>query len=386
MKISLRKNKNIRVFSKKTARQIEVLKRYYHVDIVERKVIIPYHFKKTSDFVDTTVCGKNNPVINHDFLVSLSNIIHSIPIEFNVSADIIIDDYEGYDKQILLNAIKDDFEIFCYDVNKEKNKNGMRVSILIIFGITVLAWLFFICSRQWVGKSGDPLHDLIHEIVYTVGAVVFWEAIYIIFLPDSEYNSVSFSLLSRINGIALLDKNHYILAEMNEIKMKQSWLVETRMERRSRKLLLAAGTMMLCIAGYSLTTLVAIILDYNENPTLYSIFIPLLIVGNIISILSGIGAVSFYIGKGPFRRMVPFFGVIVLLSNASELTVSILQMIFAKQNLIPNIVVSSLLLFVGIIYLVATIILSKHFKPVAVDIENLKPNDNAIIRKRSKKK
>lgn len=384
MKIT-NKHEEMRIFSRKTARQLVVLKRYYNIDIITKVVTVPLHFEKTSDFVDTTICDKNHPMIKNDFLVNLSNIIHSIPKEFSVNFEVQIDNYEGYDHRILINSIKDAFEIFCYDFNLERNKNGVKVSILVVFGVTLLAWLFFICSHHWIGQRDEPFHDLIHEIIYTIGAVVFWEAIYIAFLPSSEYNSISFSLFSRLKCITLLDASKKTVISLNEAGMKKSQFIEKPIERHSRKLLLISGTALLCLAGYMLTSIVEILIQFNKNPSDNGVMLGIVIVSVIVSIIAGVGAVSFYIGKGPFRRYVPFLGFFLIIVNAVTIAYCAYESAVNGINYIPEIVVSCAVFLIGVIYIIAAAVLLKHFRPVVININDLKP-ENIDSRKASVKK
>jgi len=295
--------------SNKAVRQLETLKKYYKVDYQNRVITIPIHYAKVSDIVDPNFSNKNHPFIRQEFLASISSKLHSIPIEFVLDVDIKIDDYEGYNEKAVIESIQDAFEIFHFDVVKERTKSNLKVAILIILGVTILAWLFYLCSKKIIGQAGDPTHDTVHELIYTVGAVVLWEAVYIIFLPDDSYKDISYTLLWRISNIRLLDNNNKVIAFTNNINMANGWMIETKKERRARYFLLLSGTTLICLSLIKIRDIVELVL-LNPTKWITYLILPFSILMVIVGILAGIGASSYYRDKGPFKKFVLFFGVI----------------------------------------------------------------------------
>lgn len=295
--------------SSKAIRQLATLKHYFKIDEKNRIVTIPLHYKKVSEIFDINLDSKEHPFVKREFLVTISSILHSIPIEFLIDVDVKIDDYEGYNPTIILDSIKDAFELFHYDVIKEKTRSNLKVAILIFLGVTILAWLFYLCSKKLIGPTGDPTHDTVHELVYTVGAVVLWEAVYIIFLPDDEYKDVSYYLLWRMNSLRLLDKKSNILKETNVINMNNSWMIETKKEKRARYFLLLSGTTLVCLSVIKIRDIVENIILHQNEWSIYLIT-PLAVLIVIFGFIAGLGAISYYRDKGPFKKFVLFFGIV----------------------------------------------------------------------------
>jgi len=322
----IRKNSEL---SNKAIRQIQTLSKYFKIDYKNRIITIPIHYLKASDIIDINYSNKNHPFVKQDFLASISSKLHSIPIEFLLDIDIKIDDYEGYNKDAVIESIQDAFEIFHYDVIKERTKSNLKVAILIIFGVTILAWLFYLCSKKIIGQSGDPTHDTVHELIYTVGAVVLWEAVYILFLPDDSYKDISYTLLWRINNIRLLDKNDKVIALTNNVNMSNGWMIETKKERRARYFLLLSGTTLICLSIIKIRDIVEMII-LNKTQWLTFLVVPFSILMVITGVLAGIGATSYYRDKGPFKKFVLFFGVIASIFYILE-TITVIVM-FALNN------------------------------------------------------
>lgn len=321
--------------SEKAKRQLQTLEKYFKIDYEKRIVTIPVHYEKVSDIIDVNYSNKNHPFVQQEFLASISDKLHSIPIEFILDVDIKIDDYEGYNEKSVIESIQDAFELFHYDVIKERTKANLKVAILVILGVTILAWLFYLCSKKIIGQSGDPTHDTIHELIYTIGAVVLWEAVYIIFLPEDNYKDISYTLLWRINNIRLLNNNDKVVAFTNNINMVNGWIIETKKERRARYFLLLSGTTLICLSLIKIRDIVELVL-LNPTKWVTYLILPFSILMVIFGVLAGIGASSYYRDKGPFKRFVLFFGVIAsILYLLETITYIVMFSIYGKFEVKP---------------------------------------------------
>lgn len=349
--------------SKFTLRQLEVLSNYHEVDYDNRFIIITFSCKEISEYLDPTLSTKEKPYFSKELLAKISDVSHSVPSDFNIKVNLKVDDYCGYDPEVVKNSMSDAFELFAYDVRVETNKLGIRTASLIFIAITLFAWLFFVCYSKlfFTYDSEDPSSRLVYEILFGVGSALLWQAAYFIFLPQSDYASIYYSILDRIKYFSLLDKDGNVLVECSQEHMQRHWVHETKKLLFARRILVIVGTGLLCMASYDLTEVVSFgkAMTAGNNSAMYAFFICLACV--IILIVAGIGSVSFYLGKGPFKSVVPFFaGASIILTSLATISYIIDGVVDKKFNLI-GLIINILLIGLSITLLVCSILLTKYY-------------------------
>lgn len=360
------KNKNKKKaseLSKFTLRQLEVLSNYHEVDYDNRLIIITFSCKEISEYLDPTLSTKEKPYFSKELLAKISDVSHSVPSDFNIKVNLKVDDYCGYDPEVIKNSMSDAFELFAYDVRVETNKLGIRTASLIFIAITLFAWLFFVCYSKifFTYNSEDPNSRLVYEIVFGVGSALLWQAAYFIFLPQSDYASIYYSILDRIKYFSLLDKDGSVLIECSQEHMQRHWVHETKKLLFARRILVIVGTGLLCMASYDLTEVVSFgkAMTSGNNSAIYAFFICLACV--IILIVAGIGSVSFYLGKGPFKTVVPFFaGVSIILTSLATISY-IIDGVQDKKFNVVGLIINIILIALSVTLLVCSILLTKYY-------------------------
>ena len=91
--------------------EIELLKKYYDVDIDERTVRIPVRFDHAEDLIDLNVESKENYPISNSAMVDIVDKIKAIPPAFRIKLELKINDYGDYDPDLLFTSINDYLEL-----------------------------------------------------------------------------------------------------------------------------------------------------------------------------------------------------------------------------------------------------------------------------------
>ncbi len=291
-------------------RQIELLKKYYEVDEEKRVVKITLAYEKASELFVTDYSSEEHPEFKSEILSRVSEIISRVPIEYKVELSFAIDDYEGYDPDKLLESFNDLVELNHYEVVNEGKKKSLKVALLLVAGIICLIFMIAGNHNGWFGE--DPYKDLISEIVDIVGWVFIWEAVSMLFLSPSEERLRTVKLRARVSSVSFKDGNtNEIKSEEKCEEIFESWVGESKTKKASKDLLLISGSGFLAVAA---STLISGVSDIWNNANSYSpLFLTLYAIFVLISVsfmvISGIGAISSYLGKGPFRKAVGGFAI-----------------------------------------------------------------------------
>lgn len=346
--------------SKYTKRQLKLLSQYHEIDYENRIITVTFKGDSIDEYLDLSLSSTEKPCFSKVLLGKISDFSHSVPVEFVINVKLDIKDYKGYDPKDLLNGISDSFEVFAYDMRVESNKISSRTSTLILIGVTLFIWLFALCALKLFGKEESASHNLLHELVFAVGSALLWQAVYFIFLPQDDYSSILYSVLKRVKKIDLCN-GVTLLASVNEEEMKKDWLIEKKNYIYARKLVLAVGTGLLCLASYDITEIILTALSFKgEANQIASIIIQAICV--VFLILYGMGAMSLYYGKGPFKKAVPIFGSIsVLLTMLSSVgyIIDMVQKQDPSQSNIVGLIVNIILVALSVTLLVSSVALIK---------------------------
>lgn len=338
-------------------RELEVLSHYYQVDYEKQVVTIPAHFHKASEIILNYIGDKKHPVIVDGFLEDLSKISHSIPAPFQVSVSLTIDDYEGYSHNAIMNSMQDALEVFNYNIKKQRNVNHIKMSLLIAAGVVIFAWLFYVCSFKFFEEE-ETLHNTIHEIIYTIACVLLWEGVYILFLPEQKYESVSFSILQKIKEIALKDKKGKVLVKRSLEELKEDWVHEGKWQRRCRSIFLITSTGYLCLALCGLPGIITLFLATKDSAL--NLCLAILSTGlALLLCLTSFSTLSYYNGTGPFKRFVLPLNIASLSIIAINLSLYITNLIVYKQTSIFWLVSNSILMVIASLGIWGAIILSR---------------------------
>ncbi len=322
--------------TEKSKRQLAILEKYHDIDYENRTIDLELHYKKISDILEGDVSTKDYPKFKREILQRASEIIDGFPLDFKVNLKLKIDDFEGYSVNEVMESFKDSLEMFHYAVYREKNRNWVFAVIFSVVAALVLFLRVFASSNEIIASS-----SIIDEILDIIAWVFLWEAVTIIFLSPGELREISFKLARRLMSISLLDKDKNVLSSVDKDAITLNWIEEGRKESTSRLLLLISGAATLSIGIANLVTsskdlydLFTVTLPSNDFSTL-SITIVSIITNFVIAflfVIGGIGALSTFKEKGPFRSFVPFMAYIYLVLVTLYLVIIIAMVVLVYQT------------------------------------------------------
>lgn len=307
------------------ARQIDLLKKYYEIDEGKKLVKVKLAYQKASELFTNDFCSKDYPEFSPEILERVSQIIAHIPLGYKIDLQFAIEDYEGYDAKKLLESFNDAIEMSHYSTLSEGKRNGIKIALLLIAGIICLVLKNTGEGAGWFGEGSTK--ELISEIIDITGWVFVWEAVSIIFLSPSEERARAIRFRTRIDSISFVSReNEETLSSEKCEKIFEQWAEENKLKKLSREMLLVAGSGFIAIA---ISSLIANMNVYFDSANHYS---PLYITfGIIFSLLSafvmsiaGMGAISRYLGRGPFQKFVGFYAVICLIVSITSIVFSFL--------------------------------------------------------------
>lgn len=354
------KNKSDNQLSENCKRQLEVLSHYHQVNHEKQVVTMKVHFSHVKDVLVDYLGDQKHPVFNEDFLAKVSDFSHTVPYPFKINVDLKIDNYANYPVETLMDSLQDTLEIFNFGAKKSRNINRIKMSLLIASGVVIFAWLFYFCSFKLFGDD-DITHNTIHEIVYTIACVLLWEGIYILFLPDEQYHSISYEILKKVDCFSFINKQNKVLLSRNMEQLKVDWIHETRFQHRFRRLFLITATGYLCLAFCGLPELISITLNIQKS----LLNIPILIISIILMVMlciSSFANISFYTGSGPLRRWALPLNIVSLAILLTSLTTHIINFAVYKQVNLFLFIANVILVIIAIISVIGLIIFKHHKK------------------------
>ena len=165
-------------------KELELLNRYYDVDEENKLVTIPLKYEKATELIDLNVEAKNNYPISDPAMVSIVEKISTIPPGYQVKLNLIINDYEGYDENILLESLNDFLEFNHYSIIREKKFFFIQAIILLAIGISIL--VFNVSAKAngyritlahgveygiWLELAHEKRYAIIQETIDHVGSL-----------------------------------------------------------------------------------------------------------------------------------------------------------------------------------------------------------------------
>lgn len=285
-------------------KELELLNRYYDVDEENKLVTIPLKYEKATELIDLNVEAKNNYPISDPAMVSIVEKISTIPPGYQVKLNLIINDYEGYDENILLESLNDFLEFNHYSIIREKKFFFIQAIILLAIGISILVF-------NVSAKANELFVDtsVLNEVFDIIAWVFVWQATTVAFLTPSEFDVNSKRFKLRVKSISLYDKDRKLLAHEETFEKFKEWVGNRAKEKLSRIILLLTGGALLISGAMRLVEGLSIIPSLITASTvdteaflLSLILVVLFISVSILEGLIGISALSIYNGRGPLSN------------------------------------------------------------------------------------
>ena len=322
----------------KVARQIEILQKYYDIDVENRIINFCLYYEKASDILlnDVVTLG-DAPRFNNDVLRRISEVLDTFPIEFKVNLSLRIDDYEGYDPDALLSSLKDALEMFKYAIYKDKGLRWLTSAMLVFVSMSLIIFRLFMAGKELIDASG-----MFYEMLDIIAWVFLWEAVTIMFLTPGEIREISFKLMRRLLSISVQDKDGKTLVIIESQKLEEEGLQETKKEKLGRIFMLVGGTAFITLAVSYLVTFIgdisttigeAVVGDLSWIITFVIALISLFSV--VIFAIGGIGAISASREKGPFKRSVIVFAILSFIVAALNILLLVYEEVVLVEAGLP---------------------------------------------------
>ena len=234
--MKIREGKKEVQISARVAKQIELLKKYYDIDIENRIIYLSLHYDSVSDVLANDVSIKEHPQFANTILQRIGELMDTFPADFDVDLKLTFNDYEGYDPEILMTSFKDSMEAFHYSCYKEKKNTWLLSAILIIISASLIGFRLFAIKAGII--SGE---EILQEMIDICGWVFLWEAVSLLFIQENEKLSLSKKVLYHLANISFLDSEGHVVKHINKNELTSTWVFETKKVRNGRILLLISG-------------------------------------------------------------------------------------------------------------------------------------------------
>ena len=292
--------RKLKELSPKIQRQIEILSKYYNIDLEKRLITLELVYDKVSDMFEHDIVATKKIIFKNEILQKVSEILDTFPLEFKVDLKFKINDYEGYKPEEISESFKDCLEMFHYSIHREKSFRLFEAVILALVSVGILFLRKFVLDN---GVISDD--NLTSEMLDITAWVFLWQAVTVLFLTPNEFREISFKILTRLNIVSLY-KNDTLIMEISQDEIQRNWVQISRAEKNSRKVMIIAGAFTFATGVMSAINGITSFIG-NEFSWLGLVsFLFSLLISGFISILGGIGAISVYRERGPFQKIVPF--------------------------------------------------------------------------------
>ena len=196
----MKKEKKLKQLSPKIQRQIEILSKYYEIDVEKRIITLELVFDKVSEMFDDNVVSTKVIKFKSEILQRVSEIMDTFPLEFKIDLRFKIDDFEGYKPDEIIESFKDSLEMFHYSIHKEKNGRLLEAVVLALVSVGILFVRQFLLAQEFLTDNG-----LVAEMLDITAWVFLWQGVTILFLTPNELRSISFKILTRLDLVSLYE-------------------------------------------------------------------------------------------------------------------------------------------------------------------------------------
>lgn len=281
---------------KSSNRQLELLKKHYDIDEINKLVTINLRYELATDLLVEDLGKNEHPQFEWSVLERINEVIDTLPMGYKVNIELGIGDFQGYSPTTIMESFNDELELNSFGVRKSRTKTWLMAASLVIAGIVLLIFMFLGSSLGWFGEGTQ--NDIFVEIIDIAACVFVWEAVSMVFLEHSDNFSVSFNLKKRIENVKIINtKTNEILSSENHEDIFGHWQKEKPLFSLARGSLLFASSAFICMAFFSLYQLIefGVSGDYTTNEMIF--FGVGGAIGFIFHIIAGAGGLFRYIGS-----------------------------------------------------------------------------------------
>lgn len=295
----------------KSNRQLELLKKHYDIDEINKIATINLRYEKATDILVEDLGKNEHPQFEWEVLDRVNQVIDTLPYGYKVNIEFSVEDFQEYSPETIMESFNDELELNSFGVRKSRTKTWLIAASLVITGIVLLIFMFLGSSLGWFGEGTQ--NDIFVEIIDIAACVFVWEAVSMVFLEHSDNFSVSFNLKKRIESVKILDnKTNEVLLTENHQDIFGHWQKEKPLFNLARSSLLFASSAFICMAFFSLYQLIefGVSGDYTTNEMIF--FGVGGSIGFIFHIIAGVGGMFRYIGSNNKMSRVVLPSAIIL--------------------------------------------------------------------------
>lgn len=333
-----------------TSDQIELLKKYYDLDEKRKVFDVVLHYEKASELFDTDVESKA-PKMKNEVVAKIVDIVEDIPHGYKADISLVIDDYEGYDKEAILESFNDLLYLTRYRFNRENKSKWLAVGVLILVGVMLLFLKSLMDVNSFWGMldTSEIAQSVILSITEIAGWVFIWESVSLLFLRRSDILRLGTTMLSKIANIELYRGDEEKALAKESTKEIARDLINNDLDRRiGMTLLLFAG---LATIGVGFASLLSAISGFKPDAEYAVINLISSIISVLIKLLVGFVAVQLYRGKEKY--LIP-----VIIVGALDFCILVLRFIAIALGgvEIGNLIMVILSLVINIAYVVGVVL------------------------------
>ena len=188
--------------NRRTLRRMQNLKGLCDFDIKTGIAMVHIRYSHADDIVDTNFGSPESPVIKAEAIDYLEQILDIVPQEFSVKVSMSIEDYQGYDPQILIDSYDSAAETLDYTEKNGKKKKSILMLFFILIGLFFLVISIVAKKNNWFGFGGNGF-SMIAVILIEALFEIYYEESFIFFAVTSRYNKLLNKNYSRFKGLIL---------------------------------------------------------------------------------------------------------------------------------------------------------------------------------------
>ena len=224
--------------SKRVLKRAKNLSKSFDFDMDKRVATIPLHYESCEELLDMHVSSPQKPIVSDDTIDYLGEVMTSIPGEFAVEFDLVIDDYGEYSPEVLLKALKITIENTFYYHDENRKKDNILAVVFLILGILMLALETIGGMDGWYGGTGSLSDTFIETILDVMVWVLTWEGAALLFVTYANESTVFGRTMKRFHGLAFMDSNGNRLGGLDKEQLYQGWIYLSRKEAFARNYIL----------------------------------------------------------------------------------------------------------------------------------------------------
>lgn len=293
-------------------RQVALASRYYDVDEINRVITLPLHFEKASDLLCTNIDHPKHPVFNEEIIESIKDNMSSFPSGYSVELKLVIDDYEGYQADALLESFNERIESNNYCANTDSKKGWFKALMLVIAGLVIM---FVNIRAKDANLYGTGVEAEAFNLIFdSFATLLIWEAGTVLFLSPSDYRIVSHALVKRLSKVVFLDANKKVRAEETKADIKAEWVQMGKANRFGRFMMIICS-FLLSVQTLSLGSNFIHNINTNGFASIGILSFVITSAGLAINVLAIIAGFEYYLDKGKLRYLCPVFAIGALLCS-----------------------------------------------------------------------